>query len=325
MDLMNDTCEIVRDLLPLYVDDVCSPASRAMVAEHVQTCGACASLLQKLRCDEVETDLRGEREDVILRQAQRFRRRSTTAGMTVAGILAVPILVCLIVNLAAGSGLSWFFVVLAAMAVTASVTVVPLLAPSHKFLWTVAAFTASLLVLLGVCALYTGGGWFLTVSLSTLFGLSVVLLPFVVRQEPICSALHGQKALVVFAVDTALLCAMLAAIGGWELLRLGLICGLPALVLAWAAMAVLRYLPGNGWIKAALCAVLTGVCGFFAQWIVGGLLGAPVALPAFSPLVWTWKTVNANLCWLWLLGCLMLALLFLILGIAAGLRGRKER
>ena len=73
MNLMNDTCEIVRDLLPLYVDDVCSPASRAMVAEHVQTCGACASMLQKLRCDEVETDLRGEREDVILRQARRFR------------------------------------------------------------------------------------------------------------------------------------------------------------------------------------------------------------------------------------------------------------
>lgn len=46
MDLMNEQCEIVRDLLPMYVDDVCSPASREMVGEHVKTCGECAAMLR---------------------------------------------------------------------------------------------------------------------------------------------------------------------------------------------------------------------------------------------------------------------------------------
>ena len=31
---MNRQCEIVQDLLPLYVDDICSPASREMIAER---------------------------------------------------------------------------------------------------------------------------------------------------------------------------------------------------------------------------------------------------------------------------------------------------
>lgn len=38
---MNVTCDIVRDLLPLYHDGVCSRDSAAAVAEHLETCEAC--------------------------------------------------------------------------------------------------------------------------------------------------------------------------------------------------------------------------------------------------------------------------------------------
>ena len=42
---MKVTCEIVEDLLPLYVDNVCSEQSRRAVEEHLQECDKCRKLI----------------------------------------------------------------------------------------------------------------------------------------------------------------------------------------------------------------------------------------------------------------------------------------
>ena len=34
-------CEVVRDLIPLVIDDVASEESRNLVGEHLETCEAC--------------------------------------------------------------------------------------------------------------------------------------------------------------------------------------------------------------------------------------------------------------------------------------------
>lgn len=49
---MNMTCDVIRDLLPLYADEVCSEASKALVEEHLQGCGACTEELRMMRCGE---------------------------------------------------------------------------------------------------------------------------------------------------------------------------------------------------------------------------------------------------------------------------------
>jgi len=41
-------CDIIHDLLPLYHDSACSPASRALVEGHVAACGACRAQLAAL-------------------------------------------------------------------------------------------------------------------------------------------------------------------------------------------------------------------------------------------------------------------------------------
>jgi predicted anti-sigma-YlaC factor YlaD len=38
---MNISCEIVKDLLPLYIDGVCSNESKALVEEHLAQCPNC--------------------------------------------------------------------------------------------------------------------------------------------------------------------------------------------------------------------------------------------------------------------------------------------
>lgn len=46
---MKISCEIIKDLLPLYLDGVCSNDSRAMVAEHLAACDHCKAELQAMK------------------------------------------------------------------------------------------------------------------------------------------------------------------------------------------------------------------------------------------------------------------------------------
>lgn len=48
---MNISCEIIKDLLPLYHDGVCSKESRAAVEEHLSHCESCKAELKAM--DEV--------------------------------------------------------------------------------------------------------------------------------------------------------------------------------------------------------------------------------------------------------------------------------
>ena len=122
----------------------------------------------------------------------------------------IPILVCLVINLVAGPALDWFAIVLASLAVAASLIVVPIIVPKDKTFWMLCAFTASLIVLLGVVCLYTHGRWFWIASRATLFGLSVVFLPFAIRAEPVKKLIGASnKWVVVLGLDAALFVNMM--------------------------------------------------------------------------------------------------------------------
>ena len=43
------TCEVIRDLLPLYVDEVLSSDSRSLVEEHLETCEGCTDYYHMLK------------------------------------------------------------------------------------------------------------------------------------------------------------------------------------------------------------------------------------------------------------------------------------
>ncbi len=207
---MKIDCSVVRDLLPLYADDVCSDASRQIVDEHLKDCADCAAELKRLKASEIESGLQDERNEVIRYQAKRFRNRSAAVGSVIAGIFAVPILVCLIVNLASGAALDWFLIVLSALAVAGSLIIVPLIAPQDKLFWMFCAFCVSLMILLEVCCEYSGGDWFFTAASASLFGLAVVFLPFVIRAKPVQKWIGGcHKGLLVVAVDVILFTNMM--------------------------------------------------------------------------------------------------------------------
>ena len=51
----NIPCELIRDLLPLYVDGLTSEASNREIKEHLETCGSCRE-----RYERMKRELEGE-------------------------------------------------------------------------------------------------------------------------------------------------------------------------------------------------------------------------------------------------------------------------
>ncbi len=315
---MKDNCEIIHDLLPLYVDQVCSPASAAAVEAHVRECNACASLLGEMSTAVpfLDQEIYAERSRVLDTQAKFFKRRSAVAGSIIGGIFAIPILICLIVNLASGAGLTWFFIVLAAMFIPASLIVVPLMVPENKFLWTVTSFTSSLLLLLAVCSIYSGSSWFLIAAPAVLFGLCVIFSPFIVHTKPVAKLLGNQKGLAVFSADTLTFILMMIMIGihagSAGFFRTAFACSFVPIAWVWLLFLLIRYPKWNGLLKAAACLLVSGLTGFFGNTIAVLLLGQGLYLPRFDLSFSNGGGISGFVC---LIFCTALAAIFGLCGI----------
>ena len=90
-------CEIVRDLLPLYEDGLCSEESRGAVEEHLKSCEACRKLLpegpaeagQEPAAEESSAAERGVLQG-ISREWKRQKRRSWRRGILLASRCCWP-------------------------------------------------------------------------------------------------------------------------------------------------------------------------------------------------------------------------------------------
>ena len=46
---MNYPCSVIQDLLPLYIDGVCSQESRKLVEAHLAECTVCGQILEEMK------------------------------------------------------------------------------------------------------------------------------------------------------------------------------------------------------------------------------------------------------------------------------------
>ena len=46
---MKITCNIIEDLLPLYIDDMVSEDSRQLVEEHLKECTTCQKMMEEMK------------------------------------------------------------------------------------------------------------------------------------------------------------------------------------------------------------------------------------------------------------------------------------
>ncbi len=93
-------CDVVRDLLPLYHDEVCSEASRQMIEEHLSTCKDCRAELAAIKQDIQLTpaDIRNnQQEGTVLKSMSVFwnktRKKAFLKGIAIATVLCLLLVV----------------------------------------------------------------------------------------------------------------------------------------------------------------------------------------------------------------------------------------
>ena len=86
------TCDIIRDLLPLYIDEVCSAGSRALVEGHLQNCPACKAEYETISKREFFYDARERKVlDRLSKRWKQSRRKMLFVGATAALLAALLI------------------------------------------------------------------------------------------------------------------------------------------------------------------------------------------------------------------------------------------
>ena len=207
-----------------------------------------------------------EKGNVIDKQSKFFERKGALAGIIIAGVFMIPILICLIVDLASGNGLGWFFIVLAAMFIPTSLFVVPLMAPKNKMFLTMSSFTLSIILLLAVCCIYSGGSWFFVAASSVLFGLTICFAPFIACRRPVNAYLKNSKGLAIMGAYTFTYILMIVCIG----LHIDVpgffaeAFSISYFIVAWLMLLIIRYLPANGYVKAGCCIATFLVISYLA-------------------------------------------------------------
>jgi hypothetical protein len=97
---MKITCDVIKDLLPLYVDEVLSKDSNALVEEHLATCSDCTKYYENLKEDndiagmevvKVEENL--EAIEPLKKIKKRVRRTAIRLGIALGVCILIGVLV----------------------------------------------------------------------------------------------------------------------------------------------------------------------------------------------------------------------------------------
>jgi len=88
---MNISCNVIRDLLPLYHDQVCSEDSRRLVEEHLKACPACQKELDSYDKESVQSD--NLEEAKMIQNTARIWEKNRLASF-LKGAMIVSFLAC---------------------------------------------------------------------------------------------------------------------------------------------------------------------------------------------------------------------------------------
>ena len=90
---MKVSCEIIRDLLPLYLDGVCSNDSKAAIEEHIAACDGCRAELQAM---QAALPLNNAEQNLKEADAVNKLSKSWKKGMTKSSLKGVLITLAMI-------------------------------------------------------------------------------------------------------------------------------------------------------------------------------------------------------------------------------------
>lgn len=294
-------CDVVQDLLPLYYDNACTSASKKMVEQHLMTCEKCKKTYEALRNTTIDTVMKDEAEGILERHAKKERNMAYKAGIMIALILMVPVVITFIVSMSSGGGLGVFAVLTASMLLVASLSVVPLLSTQRRMTKSILVSVIALLLIFFFVDRMNGGGEFVLWTIPTIFGLSIVFFPLVIRNITLPPILSDKKALITLTWDTLWLFLTIFEVcnhsGDIEGMRTGYTVSLILMTGVWLIFLVARYLPVNVWIKAGIILIISCIWMAFTNDVYAYFAEHKKQLTILSTNFSDWSTnicVNAN-------------------------------
>ena len=325
-----DECGIVQDLLPLYYDDACTPASRELVRHHLSTCENCKKTYEELKNTTVDRIMKKESTGILERHARKERNLAYKAGVVIALLLLIPVVITFMVSMGSGGGLGVFAVLTASMLLVAALTVVPLMSKQKRMTKSILAGVAARRLVFFFVDRKNGGGQFLLWSIPTIFGLSIILFPLVILNIALPPILSDKKALLTMAWDTFWLFLTIFEVcndsGNVEGMKAGYTAAVILMAGIWSAFLVARYLPVNRWIKGGIIIDIASVWLSFTNDLYVYFMEHKKQLTILSADFSNWSNpicFNANVYVLVLLLGGIASILLIVYGIIKEKRNRK--
>lgn len=271
-------------------------------------------------------------------QARKWRAFSLSWSLFFYIAYGVALIPCFICNLAINKTLSWFWIVVSALILSFTFTNLPKLIKKHKLIFVPLFEYLALVLLLGVCCIYTNGNWFWIPTLSVLLGLTIIFSPIYICRYKVFSKIKKYSDFISVAVDFIMLNILLIVINaytikfgyasGWWYLKIAL----PIVFTVYLALNVLlsiRFLRVNSFLKTSIILFLTN----------GFLYLPPIFIKAKTPRVqleidemnifkanlFRWElgvTLEQNIHLIVFLTVLFLAFTFLVVGLVY--KGKKN-
>lgn len=160
-------CDTVRDLLPMYIDQMTSETSNESIKQHIEECGECKAALEQMR-QPVRAETAPEVNDF---KKFMIKSKMNLLYWIMGAAAVIAVITCFIVNLAVDKRLSWFYIVCAGLMTAYLPACVCIISSKHKLEKMLAVLSLCTVGLVGTvqAVLYylmdTGEMWFWDIGL----------------------------------------------------------------------------------------------------------------------------------------------------------------
>lgn len=201
-------------------------------------------------------------------QAKKWRAFSLSWSLFFYIAYGVALIPCFICNLAIDKTLSWFWIVLSALILAFTFTNLPKFIKKYKLILIPLSQYLALVLLLGVCCIYTNDNWFWIPVLSVLLGLTIIFVPIYIAKYEVFSKIQKYNDFISVAVDFLMLNILLIVINvytlingytdGWWYFKIAL----PIVLCVCLALNIImsvRFLKINRFLKTSIILLLSNV------------------------------------------------------------------
>ena len=264
------SCDVVQDLLPLYVDGVCSADSRQLVEAHLNDCADCRAMLADLQESEAEAAFHADAKAVIGAHNKRQSKTALALGLLISVFLTGLMGVMLYVTLKGWSDWQTTATVGASLLFLAGLTAVPLLASSKRLTKAIVFSTMALILVILCEEAFFGeesGLETLQIIVATIFAISLFAFPVVVRQAHLPEPLCHHKLVMTMLWDSLWFVLMMLLLAADAPSEMGgvMVATLSLVAVAWLVALAVRYLRVHWLTKCGITVMLLALWTAFGM------------------------------------------------------------